>query len=230
MGVHRACFFIARAGRAATPERNRSGNQPPILCILPLVAHQLASARINCRHRAVVKVRCGRPDAVERRGLIAAAAQAMIGLSRGTVLAGDPALEVMRHAFRGEGVRQGGIGADHLEWYELVGVAVLGAVGAVAPNAGVLEDGLALLSQGPIDRVRIAWRLQAQQIGADIGELWLALLDRLRAGAENQEKRHERADRPAVGGTQMVDRLLFPEMPPCGNVLAKVLAERILDR
>src|SRR5208283_5427904 len=45
MGVHRACFFIARAGRAATPERNRSGNQPPILCILPLVAHQLASAR-----------------------------------------------------------------------------------------------------------------------------------------------------------------------------------------
>ena len=47
MGVHRACFFIARAGRAATPERNRSGNQPPILCILPLVAHQLASARQN---------------------------------------------------------------------------------------------------------------------------------------------------------------------------------------
>src|SRR5512135_117064 len=47
MGVHRACFFIARAGRAATPERNRSGNQPPILCILPLVAHQLASAREN---------------------------------------------------------------------------------------------------------------------------------------------------------------------------------------
>ena len=46
MGVHRACFFIARAGRAATPERNRSGNQPPILCILPLVAHQLASARL----------------------------------------------------------------------------------------------------------------------------------------------------------------------------------------
>src|SRR5271157_2710448 len=45
MGVHRACFFIARAGRAATPERNRSGNQPPILCILPLVAHQLATAR-----------------------------------------------------------------------------------------------------------------------------------------------------------------------------------------
>src|SRR5512135_1320433 len=45
MGVYRACFFIARAGRAATPERNRSGNQPPILCILPLVAHQLASAR-----------------------------------------------------------------------------------------------------------------------------------------------------------------------------------------
>src|SRR5271157_2685304 len=45
MGVHRASFFIARAGRAATPERNRSGNQPPILCILPLVAHQLASAR-----------------------------------------------------------------------------------------------------------------------------------------------------------------------------------------
>src|SRR5271157_1341428 len=44
MGVHRACFFTARAGRAATPERNRSGNQPPILCILPLVAHQLASA------------------------------------------------------------------------------------------------------------------------------------------------------------------------------------------
>ena len=32
-------LFIARAGRAATPERNRSGNQPPILCILPLVAH-----------------------------------------------------------------------------------------------------------------------------------------------------------------------------------------------
>src|SRR3974377_1457290 len=49
MGVHRACFFIARAGRAATPERNRSGNQPPILCILPLVAHQLASARQKCR-------------------------------------------------------------------------------------------------------------------------------------------------------------------------------------
>src|SRR5271165_2995083 len=48
MGVHRACFFIARAGRAATPERNRSGNQPPILCILPLVAHQLASARLFC--------------------------------------------------------------------------------------------------------------------------------------------------------------------------------------
>src|SRR5271157_2478860 len=48
MGVHRACFFIARAGRAATPERNRSGNQPPILCILPLVAHQLASARKLC--------------------------------------------------------------------------------------------------------------------------------------------------------------------------------------
>ena len=47
MGVHRACFFITRAGRAATPERNRSGNQPPILCILPLVAHQLASARKN---------------------------------------------------------------------------------------------------------------------------------------------------------------------------------------
>src|SRR5271157_5130374 len=47
MGVHRACFFIARAGRAATPERNHSGNQPPILCILPLVAHQLASARKN---------------------------------------------------------------------------------------------------------------------------------------------------------------------------------------
>src|SRR5271165_5209579 len=47
MGVHCACFFIARAGRAATPERNRSGNQPPILCILPLVAHQLASARKN---------------------------------------------------------------------------------------------------------------------------------------------------------------------------------------
>ena len=47
MGVHRACFFIARAGRAATPERNRSGNQPPILCILPLIAHQLASARSN---------------------------------------------------------------------------------------------------------------------------------------------------------------------------------------
>src|SRR5208337_1424115 len=45
MGVYRACFFIARAGRAATPERNRSGNQPPILCILPLVAHQLACAR-----------------------------------------------------------------------------------------------------------------------------------------------------------------------------------------
>ena len=45
MGVYRACFFIARAGRAATPERNRSGNQPPILCILPLVAHQLASVR-----------------------------------------------------------------------------------------------------------------------------------------------------------------------------------------
>lgn len=64
---------------------------------------------INCRHRAVVKVRCGRPDAVERRGLIAASAQAMIGLSRGTVLAGELALEVMRHAFRGEGVRQGGI-------------------------------------------------------------------------------------------------------------------------
>ena len=49
MGVYRACFFIARAGRAATPERNRSGNQPPILCILPLVAHQLASARQKCR-------------------------------------------------------------------------------------------------------------------------------------------------------------------------------------
>ena len=37
-GVYRACFFIARAGRAASPERNRSGNQPPILCILPLIA------------------------------------------------------------------------------------------------------------------------------------------------------------------------------------------------
>src|SRR5271166_2560435 len=108
---------------------------------------------IDRRHRAVVKVRRGCPDAVERRGLIAAAAQAMIGFARGTALAGEPALEVMRHAFRGEGVRQGGIGADHIEWNELVGVAVLGAVGAVAPNAAVLEDGLALLSQGPIDRV-----------------------------------------------------------------------------
>src|SRR5271157_3214497 len=54
MGVHRACFFIARAGRAATPERNRSGNQPPILCILPLVAHQLASAR-KILLRAIVR-------------------------------------------------------------------------------------------------------------------------------------------------------------------------------
>src|SRR5271157_909488 len=104
---------------------------------------------INRRHRAVVKVRCGCPDAVERRGLIAAAAQAMIGLARGTVLAGEPALEVMRHAFRGKGVRQGGIGAGHIEWYELVGVAGLAAVRAVAAPAVVLEDGLALLGLAP---------------------------------------------------------------------------------
>src|SRR5271157_1922148 len=64
MGVHRACFFIARAGRAATPERNRSGNQPPILCILPLVAHQLASARQFFPFRGVTPVVLAGPPAV----------------------------------------------------------------------------------------------------------------------------------------------------------------------
>ena len=55
-----------------------------------------------------MEVRCRRPDAVERRGLVAASAQAMIGLSRGTVLPGEPALEVMLHSLRGEGVRSVG--------------------------------------------------------------------------------------------------------------------------
>ena len=49
MGVYRACFFIARAGRAATPERNRSGNQPLYLVHPASRRHQLASARQSFR-------------------------------------------------------------------------------------------------------------------------------------------------------------------------------------
>src|SRR5208337_4124580 len=67
MGVHRACFFIARAGRAATPERNHSGNQPPILCILPLVAHQLASARDISIHFTSHLFRPWIPDTARHR-------------------------------------------------------------------------------------------------------------------------------------------------------------------
>jgi len=93
----------------------------------------------------------------------------------------------------------------------------------------VLEGGLPLLGQSPIDRERITRRLQAEQKGPDIGELRLALLDRLGAVAGDQQKRHERAHRPAVGDSQMVNRLLLPQMPPRGNVLAQGLTERILD-
>jgi hypothetical protein len=47
MGVHPACFFIDWASKLTTPERNRPENIQSILCISPIIAHHLASARKN---------------------------------------------------------------------------------------------------------------------------------------------------------------------------------------
>ena len=64
------------------------------------------------RHRAVVEVRAVAQMPSSGGRLVAASAQAVIALAAGTVLLGEPALEVMLHPRRGEGGGQRRIGAD----------------------------------------------------------------------------------------------------------------------
>src|SRR4051812_49816912 len=53
------------------------------------------------RDRAVVEIRGRRPDAVERRGLVAASIQAVIALAGGTLLPREPTPQVKFHSPRG---------------------------------------------------------------------------------------------------------------------------------
>src|SRR5579884_835942 len=119
---------------------------------------------IDGGRRAVMEIRRRRPDAVQRRRLIA------VGFLDGIIFV-EPALGVVIAELPRDAVETNTIGADLVYGHNLVGIGPLLAIGSVAARTVGEEQLLALGRQGAINRQRILRRGQRQQIGANVLEI-----------------------------------------------------------
>ena len=149
-------------------------------------------------HGAVVQIRSGGPDAIERRSLITFGRQR--GISFGRVLCfslGKPALVVIRAKLVGDAVKAPSIRADLVEWNDLVRIASLRAVGSMA-RAAVPGKQPRPGGQRVVDRQRILRRLQRKMYAEYRAKSASASSKALGGLRRAHHELHQRTDRAGV--------------------------------
>ncbi len=185
---------------------------------------------VNRRYRAVVEVRRGGPEAVQRRGLVAGRGQRFVAAYEPAVfLLGKPAPVVIAAELRADAVVTPPVGADLVNFYHAVGIGPIRAVSAVALRASLLEHDIPLRCLVAVDGERVFRWLQAQQVSLNIAEDRLGTVEVGRRVERAHHELHDRAHRPGVGAAGLVHGLFFLEQPPGGRVFAHVVVQTQLD-
>src|SRR5207253_4676611 len=127
---------------------------------------------------------------IERRRLVA-------GLGNSGVTVGflmrEPALVVVLAELVGEAVESRTVGPDNVKRNNLVWIGPILAVGPMTLRAGLTKDNFTLGSQAAVDRERVLRRLDREDIGANVGEGGLGLVEGRR---RIERAHHELHDRP----------------------------------